>query len=193
MCVLAAPLWCALQATYDTFGSSAAAAAASEAAAAAAERPSAIPGAGAWTGMLMRGRKLYCHSDQTHDACAVAGCMLCFMPVSCMLARGTPPLWQHLLMACALKALSCFPVISASTTPCVILWLPLFVRCSAPGVLCPCEQQHRCAAPAEDGLAAGQGHRQQGRHQHSSSSSGPRCRQAAAHRPGPQQQNSTSG
>jgi hypothetical protein len=36
----------ALQATYDTFGSSAAAAAAAEAAAAAAERPSAIPGAG---------------------------------------------------------------------------------------------------------------------------------------------------
>jgi len=35
-----------LQATYDTFGSSAAAAAASEAAAAAAERPSVIPGAG---------------------------------------------------------------------------------------------------------------------------------------------------
>lgn len=36
----------AMQATYDTFGSSAAAAAAAEAAAAAAERPSAIPGAG---------------------------------------------------------------------------------------------------------------------------------------------------
>jgi hypothetical protein len=51
ICVLMAMLCRTLQATYDTFGSSAAAAAASEAAAAAAERPSAIPGAGVSTGL----------------------------------------------------------------------------------------------------------------------------------------------